>query len=60
MQLLTVEPTPQERYSHALNLLRSATAPPSTAAAASVEVPEREAADRPGRELVFFASHATT
>jgi hypothetical protein len=35
MQLLTVEPTPQERYSHALNLLRSATAPPSTVAAAT-------------------------
>lgn len=27
MQLLTVEPTPQERYAHALNLLRSATTP---------------------------------
>jgi hypothetical protein len=35
MQLLTVEPTPQERYSHALNLLRSATAPPGTVADAA-------------------------
>jgi hypothetical protein len=35
VQLLTVEPTPQERYSHALNLLRSATAAPSTVAAAT-------------------------
>ena len=33
MQLLTVQPTPQERYSHALSLLRSATAPPSQIAA---------------------------
>jgi hypothetical protein len=35
MQLLTIEPTPQERYAHALNLLRSATAPPSTVTAAA-------------------------
>jgi hypothetical protein len=33
MQLLTVQLTPQERYSHALSLLRSATAPPSQIAA---------------------------
>jgi len=30
-----VEPTPQERYSHALDLLRIATAPPSTVAAST-------------------------
>jgi hypothetical protein len=35
MQLLTVEPTPQERYAHALNLLTSATAPLSMVAAAT-------------------------
>jgi hypothetical protein len=59
MQLLTVEPTPQERYSHALNLLRSAKHRRARSLLRPVEVPERDAPDRPGRELAFFTSRAT-